>query len=152
MAFDRYGVDAVMVGRATFGAPWVFKEMREAIETHPNPLHKGEENQQLSPFTPSLPSLGEGLGVALTLNDKIDILLEQLHINIERIGERRGIINIERIGERRGIIHTRRHLASTPIFKGIPDFRQTRIAMLRAETADELTAIMEQCRRLLSQS
>ena len=139
-AFDRYGVDAVMVGRATFGAPWVFKEMREAIETHPNPLHKGGENQQLSPFTPSLPSLGEGLGVALTLNDKIDILLEQLHINIERIGERRGII------------HTRRHLASTPIFKGIPDFRQTRIAMLRAETADELTAIMEQCRRLLSQS
>ncbi|MBR7125566.1 MAG: tRNA dihydrouridine synthase DusB, partial [Prevotella sp.] len=86
------------------------------------------------------PSLGEGLGVGLTLNDKIDILLEQLHINIERIGERRGII------------HTRRHLASTPIFKGIPDFRQTRIAMLRAETADELTAIMEQCRRLLSQS
>ena len=139
-AFDRYGVDAVMVGRATFGAPWVFKEMREAIETHPNPLQKGGENQQPSPFTPSLPSLGEGLGVGLTLNDKIDILLEQLHINIERIGERRGII------------HTRRHLASTPIFKGIPDFRQTRIAMLRAETADELTAIMEQCRRLLSQS
>ncbi len=88
-AFDRYGVDAVMVGRATFGAPWVFKEMREAIETHPNPLHKGGENQQQSPFTPSLPSLGEGLGVGLTLNDKIDILLEQLHINIERIGERR---------------------------------------------------------------
>lgn len=119
-AFDRYGVDAVMVGRATFGAPWVFKEMREAITqnaSHPSPL--------TSP---------------LSINDKIDILLEQLHINIERIGERRGII------------HTRRHLASTPIFKGIPDFRQTRIAMLRAETADELTAIMEQCRRLLSQS
>lgn len=71
---------------------------------------------------------------ALTLDDKIDILEEQLRINIERIDEYRGIL------------HTRRHLAASPIFKGIPDFRQTRIAMLRAETAEELTAILEQCR------
>lgn len=107
-AFDRYGVDAVMVGRATFGAPWVFQEMRSPNDE------------------------------PLSIGQKIDILEEQLRINVERIDERRGII------------HTRRHLASTPIFKGIPDFRQTRIAMLRAETVDELTAILEQCRTLLS--
>jgi hypothetical protein len=59
-------------------------------------------------------------------------------------------INVERIDEKRGIIHTRRHLANTPIFKGIPDFRQTRIAMLRAETVEELTAILEHCRQLLT--
>ena len=112
-AFDRYGVDAVMVGRATFGAPWIFQEMRDAL-------------------TPT----GEQ-GTVLSISDKIDILLEQLHINVERIDERRGII------------HTRRHLASTPVFKGIPDFRQTRIAMLRAETVSELTAILEQCRERL---
>ncbi len=106
MAFERYGVDAVMVGRATFGAPWIFQEMREGVNG------KSE----------------------LTTSQKIDILLEQLHINVERIGERRGII------------HTRRHLAATPIFKGIPDFRPTRIAMLRAETVEELTAILEDCR------
>jgi len=54
-----------------------------------------------------------------------------------------------RSAEYRGILHTRRHLAASPVFKGIPDFRQTRIAMLRAETADELLAILEQCRERL---
>ncbi len=118
-AFDRYGVDAVMIGRATFGAPWVFQEF-----AYPHPLPKGGE---------FAPSLREGLGVGA----KIDILLEQLHINVERIDERRGIL------------HTRRHLAASPIFKGIPDFRQTRIAMLRAETVSELTEIIEQVRKRL---
>lgn len=108
-AFERYGVDAVMVGRATFGRPWVFKEMREGVDS-------------------------------LTIDDKIDILEEQLRINVARIDEYRGIL------------HTRRHLAASPIFKGIPDFRQTRIAMLRAETVDELTAILENCRQRLCSS
>ena len=100
-AFDRYGVDAVMVGRATFGCPWFFSREQ------------------------------------LTIDQKIDVLLEQLHINVERLDEYRGIL------------HTRRHLAATPIFKGIPDFRQTRIAMLRAETVADLTAIIEQVRERL---
>ena len=108
-AFDDYGVDAVMVGRATFGRPWVFKEMRDYIDNTPS--------------------------TALTLDDKIDILEEQLRINVERIDEYRGII------------HTRRHLASSPIFKGIPDFKSTRIAMLRATKVDELIEILEEGRR-----
>ena len=110
MAFERYGVDAVMVGRATFGRPWVFKEMNELI--------KGID----------------GTSTALTIDDKIDILKEQLEINVEKIDEYRGIL------------HTRRHLASSPIFKGIPDFKQTRIAMLRANTVEELNSILEDCR------
>ena len=110
MAFDQYGVDAVMVGRATFGRPWVFKEMNELI--------KGID----------------GSSTALTIDDKIDIIKEQLEINVEKIDEYRGIH------------HTRRHLASSPIFKGIPDFKQTRIAMLRANTVDELNSILEDCR------
>lgn len=112
-AFNDYGVDAVMVGRATFGRPWIFKEMRDRLDGRPQ--------------DPSL-----------TLDRKIDILEEQLRINVERIDEYRGIL------------HTRRHLAATPIFKGIPDFRQTRIAMLRATTTDELTAILEDCRHRLA--
>lgn len=111
-AFNDYGVDAVMVGRATFGRPWIFKEMRDYLDGRPQDL-------------------------TLDLDRKIDILEEQLRINVERIDEYRGIL------------HTRRHLASTPIFKGIPDFRQTRIAMLRATTVEELTAILEDCRRRL---
>jgi len=47
------------------------------------------------------------------------------------------------LGEFRGILHSRRHLAATPLLKGIPDFRPTRIAMLRAETLDELFAILD---------
>jgi len=113
-AFDRYGVDAVMVGRATFGRPWVFKEMKDYIE-------RGEE----------------GLADSLTTDDKIDILEEQLRINVERIDEYRGIL------------HTRRHLAASPIFKGIPNFRSTRIDMLRAETVDQLIGILEKCRDII---
>ena len=110
MAFEQYGVDAVMVGRATFGRPWVFKEMNELIQGI------------------------DSTSTALTIDDKIDILKEQLEINVEKIDEYRGIL------------HTRRHLASSPIFKGIPDFKQTRIAMLRANTVEELNSILEDCR------
>lgn len=53
------------------------------------------------------------------------------------------IQSIERLDERRGILHIRRHLAVTPLFKGIPDFKSTRIAMLRADTVDELFSIMD---------
>ena len=73
----------------------------------------------------------------LDFNAKLDILEELLRINVERIDEKRGIL------------HTRRHLAATPIFKGIPDFRQTRIAMLRAETMPDLLAILEDVRQRL---
>ena len=111
-AFLRYGVDAVMVGRATFGRPWVFKEMRDCIDNRAG-------------------------AKPLTIDQKIDILEEQLRINVERIDEYRGIL------------HTRRHIAASPVFKGIPDFRQTRIAMLRAETVGELTEIIESTRERL---
>lgn len=114
-AFDDFGVDAVMVGRATFGRPWIFKEMRDYLD--------GKPDDKL-----------------LDINKKIDILEEQLKINVERIDEYRGIL------------HTRRHLAASPIFKGIPDFKQTRIAMLRATKTDELIEILENCRTLLANS
>ena len=107
--FNSYGVDAVMIGRATFGQPWIFKEIRDYLQP-------------------------EGETSPLSIADKIDILKEQL------------IINIDRIDEYRGILHTRRHLAATPLFKGIPNFRETRIKMLRAETKDELLAILDEIR------
>ena len=112
-AFDRYGVDAVMIGRATFGAPWIFSRQE------------------------------------LTIDEKIDILEEQLRINVKRISQCLKPGESEYAAEKRGILHSRRHLAATPIFKGIPDFRQTRIQMLRAEHMDELLQILEDCRKLL---
>ena len=123
-AFEQYGVDAVMIGRATFGRPWIFKEIRDS----------------LSPT---------GAGV-LSLDDKIDILKEQLQINVEHIRAERG--DDDPRNELRAILHTRRHLAASPIFKGIPNFRQMRIQMLRAETVSELDDLLEQCRELLKDS
>ncbi|MBQ6761003.1 MAG: tRNA-dihydrouridine synthase family protein [Prevotella sp.] len=104
-AFQQYGVDAVMIGRATFGQPWIFS--REATQI-------------------------------LTPAEKIDILIELLNINIDLIGD-----------ERKAILHTRRHLAATPIFKGIPDFRPTRIRMLRTDTAKELVLILNEIKDTL---
>ncbi len=125
-AFDRYGVDAIMVGRATFGRPWIFKEIRDLLDGRTTDSGSGKPSQS-----------GAETGRQLTLSEKIDVLEEQLRINVERIDEYRGIL------------HTRRHLASSPVFKGIPDFRQTRIAMLRASTVDELVAIIERTREML---
>ncbi|MBQ3909333.1 MAG: tRNA dihydrouridine synthase DusB, partial [Bacteroidaceae bacterium] len=61
------------------------------------------------------------------------------------------LTSVERIDEYRGILHVRRHLAASPLFKGIPNFRETRIRMLRADTVDELFAVIEEIRQLLSQ-
>lgn len=111
--FERYRVDAIMIGRGTFGRPWIFKEIRDRLDGRP-------------------------ADTSLDINRKIDILEEQLRINISRIDEYRGIL------------HTRRHLAASPIFKGIPDFRQTRITMLRTTAASELIDILETCRKRLA--
>ena len=124
-AFERYGVDAVMIGRATFGRPWIFKEIRDYLD-------------------------GKPTDATFDINRKIDILKEQLDINLKHIAEERGPEDPR--NELRAILHTRRHLAASPIFKGIPDFRQTRIAMLRADTMDDLLAILEETRAKLGSS
>ena len=104
--FEETGVDGILVGRATFGRPWIFKEIKHLLET-------GEE-------LPPIP---------------LDECVMALKHQVEE--------SVARIDEYRGILHIRRHLAATPIFKGIPNFRETRIAMLRAETVEELYRIMD---------
>ena len=104
--FEETGVDGILVGRATFGRPWIFKEIKHLLET-------GEE-------LPPIP---------------LDECVMALKHQVEE--------SMARIDEYRGILHIRRHLAATPIFKGIPNFRETRIAMLRAETVEELYRIMD---------
>lgn len=112
--FDRYGVDAVMVGRATFGRPWIFKEIRHYLDT-------GEED------------------CGLTARWKLDVLRREILKSVELAPK----------GELGGIIHVRRHLASSPLFKGIPDFRQTRIKMLRADTVEELFSVLDEVEALI---
>ncbi|MDR1526354.1 MAG: tRNA dihydrouridine synthase DusB [Dysgonamonadaceae bacterium] len=105
-AFKRYGVDAVMVGRASIGAPWIFREMKHYLAT-------GEKLAQ------------EPFGYYLS------------------ILKRQVLQSVERLDERRGILHSRRHIAVSPLFKGIPDFKSTKIAMLKANTVQELFDIMD---------
>lgn len=121
--FERYGVDAVMVGRATFGRPWIFKEIVDYLCPQQNASaadHIIDSDYEV-----------------MSDDWKIDVLKEQV------------LTSVRRIDEYRGILHSRRHLAASPIFKGIPNFRETRIAMLRAETLDELFAILETAREQL---
>ncbi|WP_373776737.1 tRNA dihydrouridine synthase DusB [Porphyromonas loveana] len=112
-AFDEYGVDAVMVGRASIGQPWIFEEMKHF-------LHTGETLPQ-RPFS--------------------------YYMEILR---RQTLNNIKKLDERRGILHTRRHIAASPIFKGIPNFKPTRVAMLRATTQTELFAIMDDVEKMMA--
>ena len=119
--FEQYGVDAIMVGRATFGQPWIFYEINQALGN-------------------ALPAEGEIFSsgrAVLSLGWKMEILRQQV------------LTSVNRIDEYRGILHVRRHLAASPIFKGIPNFRETRIRMLRAETVEELFAIIEEIRETL---
>ena len=123
-AFEEFGVDAAMVGRATFGRPWVFKEMHDALHPEAHDVDNVIESDY----------------PVMSADWKLDVLKEQV------------LTSVARIDEYRGILHVRRHLAASPLFKGIPNFRQTRIDMLRAETTEELFHIMEQTRPLLSEA
>lgn len=99
-AFDRYGVDGVMVGRAAIGAPWIFHELKT----------------------------GEAIGV----HRQFDYLRRQI------------LESVERIDPVRGILHIRRHIAVTPLFKGIPNFKQTRIRLLQTPDLESLMELINQ--------
>ena len=105
--FDKYGVDAVMIGRASFGRPWIFKEVKHYLQT----------GELLPP---------------LSAEWRLNVLKQEV------------LDSVNLLDERRGILHVRRHIAASPLFKGIPNFRETRIAMLRAETKEDLFQIFDE--------
>ena len=105
--FDKYGVDAVMIGRGSIGRPWIFEEIKHYLST----------GSHLEPHSFAWQK---------------ELLKKHVLKNVEWLSD-----------ERRGIVHSRRHLAATPTFKGIANFRQTRIAMLQAETLEELFSIID---------
>lgn len=119
-AFERYGVDAVMVGRATFGRPWIFREIRDHLDGQDTPERMA----------------------AMDTTWKLNVLRRQIRQSVALSLRRTDCAR--KATELGGIIHVRRHLAASPLFKGIPNFRQTRIRMLRAETMDELFAILDE--------
>ena len=110
--FEKYGVDAIMIGRATFGAPWLFAEMKEYLNA---------QNTLSAPIPRSM-------------SEKVAVLKEHVLASIAWCGN----------DERKGLVHSRRHFAASPVFKGLADFKQTRIALLRADTLEEVFAIMDE--------
>ena len=103
-AFDRYGVDGIMIGRASFGRPWIFKEIRHYLKT-------GEEMPPLS------------------VASKAALARRQLDLSLEMKGEPRGIYEM------------RRHLSC--YFKGLPDFKETRMKMVTTLDREELYGIID---------
>ena len=103
-AFERYGVDGIMVGRATFGRPWIFREIKHYLAT-------GEEMPE--------PSVAEKVALA----------------------RRHLALSLEMKGQPRGIYEMRRHLSC--YFKGLPDFKETRMKMVTTTDPDELYGILD---------
>jgi nifR3 family TIM-barrel protein len=105
--FDKYGVDGIMIGRATVGRPWIFRNIRHFLET------------------------GEVLPEP-TVSQKADLALLHLDKSLEF---KRGS---------RAIYELRRHLSN--YFKGLPDFRETRIKMLTTLDADNIREMINYIR------
>ena len=106
------------------GEAWIFKEIRTYLDT-------GEHAQ-------------------LSTEWKLDVLRRQIRKSVECSMQRTDCAR--KATELGGIIHVRRHLASSPLFKGIPDFKPTRIRMLRAETMDELFKILDEAAQKLREN
>ncbi len=126
-AFTKYHVDAVMIGRATFGQPWLFKDVREYLDHG-----KHDDN--------------------MTLDWKLETLKKQIRKSVEYSLREDNALKERKRTELGGIIHVRRHLANSPLFKGIPDFRQTRISILKAETQEELFRLLDEARQKIEES
>ena len=124
-AFERYGVDAVMIGRATFGQPWLFKDVRTYLDT-------GHHDD------------------TMTLDWKMDVLKRQVRNSVAYSLREDNALKERKRTELGGIIHVRRHLANSPLFKGIPNFRQTRIKILRAETQEELFTLLDEAKKQIT--
>ncbi len=103
-AFERYGVDGIMIGRATFGHPWIFREIKHFLAT-------GEELPPLS------------------VEEKVALARRQLELSLKFKGEPRGIYEM------------RRHLSC--YFKGLPDFKATRMKMVTTLDSAELFRILD---------
>ncbi len=105
LAFDRYGVDGIMIGRATYGHPWIFREIRHYLDS-------GSEMEPLS------------------IGEKVALAKRHLELSLKFKGEPRGIYEM------------RRHLSC--YFKGLDDFKQTRMRMVTTLDKEELINILDE--------
>ena len=105
LAFERYGVDGIMIGRATYGHPWIFREIRHYLDS-------GSEMEPLS------------------IGEKVALAKRHLELSLKFKGEPRGIYEM------------RRHLSC--YFKGLDDFKQTRMKMVTTLDKEELINILDE--------
>ena len=103
--FDRYGVDGIMVARASFGHPWIFREIKHYLAT-------GEE----------LPPLG--------VRERVELAKRHLQLSLDLKGLPTGVYEM------------RRHLSC--YFKGLPDFKETRMRLVTENDPQEVFRILDQ--------
>ncbi|MBO6248473.1 MAG: tRNA-dihydrouridine synthase, partial [Bacteroidales bacterium] len=103
-AFERYGVDGIMVARASFGRPWIFKEIKHLLQA-------GEE----------LPPLG--------IKERVDLAKRHFRLSVDLKGVPVGVYEM------------RRHLSC--YFKGLPDFKETRMRLVTENNPDEVVKILD---------
>ena len=102
--FDRYGVDAIMIGRATYGHPWIFQEIKHYLKT----------GELLAP---------------MSVTDRVSLAKRHLAKSLEIKGDRVGVLEM------------RRHLSC--YFKGLPDFKETRLKLVTLNEPEELFATLD---------
>lgn len=103
-AFDRYGVDGIMIGRASFGHPWIFREIRHYLDT----------GEILPP---------------LSVPERVALAKKQMQRSLDLKGPVRGVYEM------------RRHLSC--YFKGLPDFKETRMKLVTAPEAADVMQILD---------
>ena len=104
-AFERYGVDGIMIGRASFGHPWIFREIRHYLDT----------GEKLPP---------------MSVHDRVELAKWHLSLSVGLKGPHTGVLEM------------RRHLSC--YFKGLPDFKETRMRLVTCPAPEGVTAILDQ--------
>ncbi len=102
--FDKYGIDGIMIGRASFGRPWIFHEVKEYIRTGT-------------------------LVPPLSVPERVKLAKRQIQLSLTLKGYVRGVYEM------------RRHLSC--YFKGLPDFKETRIKLVTLNSPEEITETLD---------
>jgi nifR3 family TIM-barrel protein len=103
--FNDYGVDAIMIGRAAIGKPWLFKEVKHYLQS----------GELLPP---------------ITVPEKVELAKRHLGYSLEWKG---GIT---------GVFEMRQHFSN--YFKGLPNFKETRIRLVTETNPDTLRSILDE--------
>ncbi len=117
---DRYGVDGVMIGRASIGNPWIFGQIKNYMRL----------TSSVSLREPPSPE-GEGNALRIpSMQERVDVCRTHLEKSIEWKGQTLGILEM------------RRHYAN--YFKGIDHFKEYRMRLVTLNSFEDIMAVLDE--------